>query len=231
LSKRYNQYFPIKQSTKNLKFDFSHEFEILKRLLNPNILNLYYMLKCNSSECLSLEYCTGGTIEDLGKFHGPIQPPKLYRYCFQIISAVEYLHQNQIAHRDIKPLNILLDSHDRVKLTDFGFSKHIASDSITEFCSSRMFAAPEIHLKHQGFDAFLSDVYALGATFYTMSQGKYPFHAETKKEFKQIICDGSYQPFTNIDTKFKRLILQMMKTDPNHRPNISEIMMNPIFRK
>jgi serine/threonine protein kinase len=228
-SERYNQYFALKQNKEPSNIDLSHELELLKGLFHPNIINIYSRYEINTFDCLVFEYCSRGTLTDLIESNGPIQPPKLYNYCFQILSAVEYLHQNQIAHRDIKPSNILLDSHDRVKLTDFGLSKHIASDNISQFCGSKMFAAPEIHLKIQGFDALLADVYALGATFYTISQGKYPFNAKTNEDLEEKICSGTYQPLKNVDPKFEALILQMMTINPNHRSNISEIMMNPIF--
>lgn len=211
------------------KNDLGNELELLKDLIHPNIINIYSRFEINSFDCLVFEYCSGWTLTDLIGSNEPIQYPKLYKYCVQILSTVEYLHQNNIAHQYIKLSNILLDSHDRIKLTDFGLSKHIASDSIGEFCGSKMFAAPEIYLKNQGFDAMLADVYALGATFYTISQGKYPFNAKISEELEEKICAGTYQPLKNVDLNFETLILQMMAINPNHRPNISEIMMNPIF--
>jgi serine/threonine protein kinase len=231
LSKQYNQYFAIKEATKFSKFDVSHEFEILKQLLHPNILNLYSMLKFSSSECLVLEYCSGGTLEDLVKSHGPIQPPTLYRYCLQILSAVEYMHQNQIAHRDIKPSNIMLDSYDRIKLTDFGLSMEMSSSTKSTFEGTIMYMAPELLNKIKGYDTFLADIYSLGVTFYFMSQGIDPFVSSNKNGLISLISGGYYPPLQNIDPLFRKIICQMMSINPKNRPNISSLISNPIFHR
>jgi serine/threonine protein kinase len=189
------------------------------------------MLKFNSYECLVLEYCSGGTIEDLIKSHGPIQPPTLYRYCLQILSAVECMHQNKIAHRDIKPSNIMLDSSDIIKLIDFGMSKEISSSTKSTFEGTIMYMAPELLNKMKGYDTILADIYSLGATFYFMSQGMDPFVSSNKINLISLICGGHYFPLQNIDSAFRKIICQMMSVDPKNRPSISSLISNPIFHR
>jgi serine/threonine protein kinase len=187
------------------------------------------MLKIDSSEYLVLEYCSGGTIEDLVKSHGPIKPPTLYRYCLQILSAVEYMHQNQIAHRDIKPSNIMLDSYDRIKLADFGFSLEISSCTKTTFSGTKMYMAPELLKRMKGYDSFLADIYSLGVTFYFMSQGNDPFASSNGTILSNMICCGCYIPLQNVDSVFQDIICQMMSVDTTKRPSISSLISKPIF--
>jgi serine/threonine protein kinase len=104
--------------------DLKEEFEVLKKLVHPNIINLYSLLSIDQKDFLVLEYCSEGSLQQLIEKNGPIRPPKLYLYCSQLLSAVSYLHQNKIAHLDIKPSNILLDTYGRLKLADFGISEY-----------------------------------------------------------------------------------------------------------
>jgi serine/threonine protein kinase len=201
----------------------------LKQLIHPNILNLYSLLKFNSSECIVLEYCSGGTIEDLVKSHGPIKPPTLYRYCFQILSAVECMPQNKIAHRDIKPSNIMLDSSDEIKLADFGMSMEMSRSIKSTFEGTRVYMAPELLNKMKGYDPFLTDVYSLGVTFYFMSQGIDPFVSSNDISLINLISSGYYSPLQNIDPTFRKIICQMISVVPKNKPSISSLFSNPIF--
>jgi serine/threonine protein kinase len=203
-SEKYRQYFALKQSKNSSTTKFFNEFQLLSQLIHPNIISLYSMIEINSVDCIVLEYCSGGTLNDLIKSYGPIKPLKLYLYCSQILSAVQYLHENNIAHQDIKPSNILLDSHNRIKLADFGFSQHINSNENTIFCGSKLFMAPEIWKFIEGYDPFLADIYSLGVSFYCMSQGKPPFSATHERDLKSLILNGYYSLPTGVDSSFRK---------------------------
>jgi serine/threonine protein kinase len=69
------------------------------------------MINVNSNDCIILKYCPGGNLHELIKSTGAIQNPKLYKHCYQILLAVDYLYLNKMAHRDIKHSNILLDQN------------------------------------------------------------------------------------------------------------------------
>jgi serine/threonine protein kinase len=188
------------------------------------------MITINSADCLVLEYCSGGTIEDLVESHGPIRPPKLYRYCCQIRSAVEYIHQNKIAYQDIKPSSIMLDSRGKIKLTDFGLSVQNASGK-TKFSGTKRYMAPEILNRMKGCDTFLAGIYSLGNTFYFMLQGHDLFVANDHKELIHLICGNIFPPPQNVDPMFGNLICHIMSYEPKNRTNLSFLISNTIFQK
>lgn len=229
-SHSYNQYFALKQSKSTFRFEICNEFEILKQLIHPHIINLYSILEIDFKNAILFEYCSGGTLADLIKRNGPIRPPKLYKYCFQILSAVEYIHQNHIAHLDIKPSNILLDAYDRIKISDFGLSQKITSISYTEISGLNMFMPPEVWDFVEGYDRFLADIYSLGVTFYFMSQGRSPFVDSAQEDLKNQILNGDYPPPQNCDSSFALMICQMMKIDPKERPPLSELIHQTLFK-
>jgi serine/threonine protein kinase len=63
-SNKYNQYFTLKQNSKHSKFELINEFELLKKIIHPNIINSYSMINVNSSDCIILEYWSGGDLQN-----------------------------------------------------------------------------------------------------------------------------------------------------------------------
>ena len=130
-----------------------------------------------SSLYIFLEYCNWGSLQDLVDRKGPIKPPLLDLYYFQILNALSYCHEKNIAHRDIKPSNILLDSYGRIKLADFGLSRKLEKGEIIHsYGGSRQYMPPEVICRNQ-VDPFLANIWSLGITFYVMalSMWKYWF--------------------------------------------------------
>jgi calcium-dependent protein kinase len=227
-SGKYNQQFVIKQNKSSSNFVFNNEFELMKQLLHPNIINLYSMIEIDSTDCIVLEYCSGGSIEDLIKSYGRIHPPKLYKYCFQILSAVNHMHQNNIARRDIKPSIILLDSHDRPKLTDFGLSQLIEVNNVLKLCGTTQFMAPEVLNRVPSYDPFLADIYSLGITFFLMSQGMIFIPDFIEGDVAFYVHENFIKK--DIDPSFMEMLCKMLSKKPANRPCLLELMSHPIFQ-
>ncbi|OHS99423.1 hypothetical protein TRFO_34096 [Tritrichomonas foetus] len=124
LSTRYQEQFVCKVSEGTKSTASEKEIKTLLNLAHPHIINMYeyFYDQSNSYLFIILEYCPGGSLDDVIKANGPLQPKQLYEYCRQTISALSYCHNRGIAHRDIKPANILLDKNGRIQLADFGLS-------------------------------------------------------------------------------------------------------------
>jgi len=96
----------------------------------------------------------------------------------QIASAVKHLHDHNVAHLDIKPNNVLLDSNFNAKLSDFGVAQLMGSkvEHITPKIGTKNYMAPEISntKKDHGYNPFSADVYSLGVLFHVLLKGELP---------------------------------------------------------
>ena len=122
---------------------------------------------------LAMEYCSRPSL-DVRYRRQRFSVDEVLAVGIQVASAVETAHRAGIAHRDIKPANILVTDYNRPALTDFGISGTLAGDTDDDAGMSIPWSPPEQFTGHQ-VDGVLVDVWALGATLYTLLAGRSPF--------------------------------------------------------
>ena len=103
-----------------------------------------------------MEFVPGGNLGGWINEHGHIPEMDANAMAGQLLSALKYLHEGGITHRDIKPDNILICTHQpfNVKLTDFGLSKMIDSEEtfLRTFCGTLLYCAPEVYSEYREYD-------------------------------------------------------------------------------
>ncbi|KAJ7999181.1 hypothetical protein DPEC_G00212740 [Dallia pectoralis] len=152
-------------------------------------------------------------------------------------TAIEYLHHMNIAHRDVKPENLIYttkESNAVLKLTDFGFAKETTlHNSLRTPCYTPYYVAPEV-LGPEKYDKSC-DMWSLGVIMYILLCGYPPFYSNTglaiSPGMKQRIRSGQYKfPDTewfDVSQEAKELINQLLKTDPNERMTIGQFKNHP----
>ena len=206
------------------------EIKSLMNLSHPHIINMYEYFVDRQNLYIVLEYCPGGSLNDIIEANGKLSGTILIQYCKDIISGLDHCHKNHIAHLDIKPQNILIDRYGRLKLADFGLSMTLDHcNSSRQFAGSRMFMAPEIFQK-QEFDPFAADIWSLGVTFYVMATGESPWGNCSKLGVEKAISIGLYYYPKDIDPDFLQVIKRMIELNPKDRITTEQLMQVPIFK-
>ncbi|PNP53935.1 hypothetical protein THARTR1_05622 [Trichoderma harzianum] len=134
-----------------------NEMKIMRKVHHPNIVR--YMENFDWDDRLLIiimEFVPGG---DLGKHivdYGPFNEDDSRTMAQQLLSALAYLHRNNITHRDVKPDNILINTLQPldVKLTDFGLSKMVDTEQtfLRTFCGTLLYCAPEVYTEYVEYD-------------------------------------------------------------------------------
>ena len=146
-------------------------------------------------------------------------------YFYQILQGLNYLHSNNIIHRDIKPQNILIDKYNVCKIADFGFARYKEEDTLLKtVCGSPLYMAPEIIKKQHYTES--ADIWSAGVLFYQMLTGSHPFKCSSFYELSKLVDDGEdcikYPPYM---TAVSRDILQnVFIFDYNERIGIQECL-------
>lgn len=155
---------------------------------------------------------------------------------FDICKAINSLHSIDIAHRDLKPENLLYSStrpNKMLKLTDFGFAKEInAYKSLQTPCYTPYYVAPEV-LGPEKYD-MSCDMWSLGVIMYILLCGYPPFYSNhgmaISPGMKKRIRNGQYEfpapEWSKVSQQAKDLIRGLLKTDPDERLTIREVMSN-----
>ncbi|OHT01001.1 CAMK family protein kinase [Tritrichomonas foetus] len=200
------------------------EIQSLLSLNHPYIIRIYDFFQTDDALYSVLEYCSNGSIQSMiGK--GMCRDLFLC-YARPVLEALNHCHLKGIAHRDIKPGNILLDDYRRPKLADFGLSFHgKLNESISFFAGSLPFMAPEVVSQNKS-DPFKADIWSLGITFYYMVCGRSPWMANTEVSLKKQICGGEIFYPSDINIDIQRFIESLLKFRPDERPTCAEALEN-----
>ena len=156
-------------------------------------------------------------------------------YIMELVLALEFLHKNNMVYRDLKPENILLDAKGHIKLTDFGLSKILETESDKAFtiCGTPQYLAPEI-LQKKGYNKAV-DWWSLGCVMYEMLTGKIPFAIKRGVKLNMKIYEQGVKYPDHLYKNAKDLIKKLLVIDPNERlgsgPDGSEnIKKHPFFK-
>lgn len=146
----------------------------------------------------------------------------------QVISAVNYMHQKSIVHRDIKLENILLDdSNTNIKLIDFGFSIYIPSDKkLSIFCGTPQYMSPEIVAKKEYYGP-PADVWATGILLYIMLVGQFPFKAPDEKKLYQKIQKNDFTVPNFVSAGAQHLIKKLLNPNCGERITPEQVSTEP----
>ncbi|KPV75194.1 uncharacterized protein RHOBADRAFT_14709, partial [Rhodotorula graminis WP1] len=213
------------------------ERQVLARTTDsPFLIGLKFSFQSDNELFLVIDYKSGGEVfQHLQRDGGRFEEAKVRFYVAEIILALEYLHDNNIVYRDLKPENCLLDGSGHVVLCDFGLSKLLDSPDgkCRTLCGTTAFVAPEV-LLDVGY-SFPADWWSLGVLLFEMCFGWSPFYAESRIEEYERILEGEIRipNKKGYGPELRDLLLKLLERDPEKRlgsdGGASAIKAHPFF--
>uniref|UniRef100_A0A8C1TS25 non-specific serine/threonine protein kinase n=1 Tax=Cyprinus carpio TaxID=7962 RepID=A0A8C1TS25_CYPCA len=199
------------------------EVQIMKMLDHPHIIKLYQVMETKNMLYLVTEYAKNGEIFDYLAKHGRLSEPEARRKFWQILSAVEYCHNRNIVHRDLKAENLLLDGHMNIKIADFGFGNFFQSGKpLATWCGSPPYAAPEV-FEGQQYEGPQLDIWSMGVVLYVLVCGALPFDGPSLPILRQRVLEGRFRIPYFMTEDCEHLIRRMLVLDPSKRLSIGQI--------
>ncbi|XP_070579124.1 testis-specific serine/threonine-protein kinase 1-like [Ptychodera flava] len=201
------------------------ELEIIREIHHKNIVEVFEVLDLGGKVYISMEIAGHGDLLDYIKLRGAIKEDRAREMFTEIIDAIDYCHEKKIIHRDLKCENILLDSQNHIKLTDFGFARHIGKDELSKtYCGSAAYAAPEV-LQGIPYAGESYDIWSIGVILYIMVCGAMPYDdSNVKKMVKdQTEKKLGFSRAKKLSEECKALIRHMLKADTRERASSVQI--------
>jgi len=159
---------------------FKNELKNARKIAHRNVCRLYDLGEAGLVHFLTMEYVEG---EDLKKFirrAGPIGAGRAASLARQVAEGLAEAHRVGVVHRDLKPQNIMIDHDGRARIMDFGLSRFLEADGVTNpgvMLGTPEYMSPE-QVELKDVDA-RSDLYAVGIILFEMVTGKVPFEGQT----------------------------------------------------
>ncbi|GAA5795642.1 kinase-like domain-containing protein [Helicostylum pulchrum] len=205
------------------------EMAVLKKLNHPHIVRLFEVLDDPSGDSLYMvfEMMHKGVLMEIevDQVAKPFSEDVARRYFKEMMLGIEYLHANDIVHRDIKPDNLLLSKEDVLKIVDFGVSEIFVkgNDRLKKSAGSPAFMAPELCVaKHGEVSGKATDIWSMGATLYCMIFGKTPFVSTNLLELYEMIKEAPID-FGDKSGNLLDLLERILDRNPDTRITMKEL--------
>lgn len=176
------------RENESLRTRFMHEARALARINHPNIVQIFSLGQPSEPPHFVMELVEGASLVEAAKALTLGQKAELMR---RVALAVEFLHEHQILHRDLKPTNILVGADLQPRILDFGLAREMDSlaTRVTrpgEIMGTPDYFSPEHTTPGVRLDP-RSDVFSLGTILYELLTNALPFHADTFAEQAHLI--------------------------------------------
>ncbi|PPK70938.1 serine/threonine protein kinase [Actinokineospora auranticolor] len=208
------------------------EGRIAAKLQHPHAITVFDVAEDGDSDdapYLVMEYLPSTTLAEVLAEQGPLDPAEVVRIGAAVAEGLAAAHEAGVVHRDVKPGNVLLGvGGKQVKITDFGISRLAidVSGTLTGTVTNTVrgtpaYLAPEIARGEPV--TFASDVYSLGATLYSATEGVPPFGRDDNPiALLYRVSTGEHNPPTRAGV-LTPLLERMLASDPKARPTMAEV--------
>lgn len=209
----------------NLDDEMSHrlvqrEMRLFRNLNHPNICQMLGGGLYEGAPYIIMEYLEGKELERVLEVRGVLTLDETRLIVRDIAAALDYLHERNILHRDVKPRNIILQDV-RAVLTDFGTARTLSGTQSTGnlLLTTPDYTAPE-QIQEGGHASAATDIYSLGVVVYRMLTGQKPFEGTLRQKMLAIVHTPARDPRelnSTIPQATAEAILRALDKDPARR--------------
>ena len=202
---------------------FEQEAISLADLSHKNVIKVIDYGQHENSPFLVMDYFSKGALKKMIGNPHPWQDA--IRMLKPVAEALEYAHQQDIIHRDVKPSNILFNENDQLILADFGIAKILDEEATVDLTGTKaVIGTPDYMSPEQGLGKPIdvrSDVYSLGIVLYELITGRNPFHADTPMETvfmhvsEPLPRPGKYVP--KLPQEVEQMLIRALSKKPEDR--------------
>lgn len=221
---------PMKTRTGNLKLALA----LGQTKPENNILKVIDVFKTPERIFIFMQYCTFGNMISFIRRNGQVSTKLAQRWAGQMAIALNFLHKFQVAHRNYKLENVLIDENLNAKLSGFGLSKFCVDIQTKQpilsrtICGSEPYLAPEMlkEVSERYYDPKQADVWAFGVGVFLCVTKRYPYEAENFRALKAEQLMGRYierDSKNRLTPPIKELLHQTFIIEPNQRPSMQDL--------
>jgi serine/threonine protein kinase len=200
----------------------TREAQMAARLNHHNVVRIYDIVEEDDHPWIVMELLPYRSLRDIVRDEGPLTPPQAAKVGLGILAALRAAHAEGIAHRDVKPANVLIGPEDRVVLTDFGIARPADTTTLTTagiLIGSPSYIAPE--RARGGPSGAPGDLWGLGASLYAAVEGHPPFEREHALAILTAVVTDDPEPATRAGPLWP-VITGLLRKNPDERLGAAE---------
>lgn len=208
----------------SLEVEFLQEVSILKKLDHANIVRFCGACTDRPDFCIVTEYMPGGNLYDyLHKYHNKLDLAQILKMAIDVSKGMDYLHQHNIIHRDLKSANLLIDSDQVIKVADFGVARFESQHGdMTAETGTYRWMAPEV-INHRPYDN-KADVFSFAIVLWELATSKVPYDNLTPLQAALGVRQGLRPEIpSGLNPTLADLMRRCWDVNPTKRPSFSDI--------